>query len=64
MKEPRIICLKCGGLLDRISDRDESRCPECKRLWDNLELLRARLDGNLESHGVGVEKSGDATGER
>jgi hypothetical protein len=42
---------------------DAVRCDPCKRLWDMLELHRARLKGVLAAHGVGVEDLSDATGE-
>ncbi len=63
LSNPRLVCLKCGGLLDRIPDMDGVRCDTCERLWDMMELHRARLQGDLKKHGVGEEDLSDATGE-
>lgn len=59
---PRLICLKCGGPLERLPDRDAVRCHKCKRLWDSLELHRAKITGTMDVHGVGEEDPSDATG--
>ena len=56
MKEPRLVCLKCGGYLDRLPNIDRARCTKCKRTWDMIELHRARIDGKLQDQGVGVGK--------
>lgn len=48
-----LVCLKCGGRLDRIPDMDAVRCHKCKRLWDALELHKASISGSMELHGVG-----------
>ena len=63
LSDPTLICLKCGETLDRIPDMDAVRCDKCKRLWDMLEIHRARLDGTMEIHGVGEEDRSDSIGE-